>query len=90
MLWILWILNNGMTFISSSFLDICVWSAILICYGPRSNDYYPDLYCGCIEATETACFEQNIIELWGDQVKHYHFDFIFKSIIFIFLYGEIR
>ena len=36
----------------------------------RSNDYYPDLYCGCIEATETACFEQNIIELWGDQVKH--------------------
>jgi hypothetical protein len=33
-----------------------------------SNDYYPDLYCGCIEATETACFEQNIIELWGDQV----------------------
>jgi predicted RND superfamily exporter protein len=36
-----------------------------------SNDYYPDLYCGCIEATETACFEQNIIELWGDQ-GHYN------------------
>ena len=34
-----------------------------------SDEFYPDLYCGCIEATETACFEQNIIELWGDQVR---------------------
>ena len=33
-----------------------------------SDEFYPDLYCGCIEATETACFEQNIVELWGDQV----------------------
>lgn len=32
-----------------------------------SDDYYPELYCGCIEATETACFEQNIVELWADQ-----------------------
>jgi len=32
-----------------------------------SVDFYPDLYCGCVEATETACFEQNIVELWGDQ-----------------------
>lgn len=32
-----------------------------------SDEFYPDLYCGCVEATETACFEQNIIELWGDQ-----------------------
>jgi len=32
-----------------------------------SDEFYPDLYCGCIEATETACFEQNIVELWGDQ-----------------------
>ena len=29
-----------------------------------------DLYCGCVEATETACYEQNIIELWGDQVRN--------------------
>ena len=34
-----------------------------------SDEYYPDLYCGCMEAAETACFEQNIIELWGDQVS---------------------
>ena len=33
-----------------------------------SEEFYPDLYCGCIEATETACFEQNIVELWGDTV----------------------
>eukprot|EP00092_Neocalanus_flemingeri_P023513 GFUD01025500.1.p1 GENE.GFUD01025500.1~~GFUD01025500.1.p1 ORF type:complete len:1021 (+),score=134.31 GFUD01025500.1:157-3219(+) len=32
-----------------------------------SDEFYPDLYCGCVEATETACFEQNIVELWGDQ-----------------------
>jgi len=32
-----------------------------------SDEFYPDLYCGCIEATETACFEQSIVELWGDQ-----------------------
>jgi len=32
-----------------------------------SDQFYPDLYCGCVEATETACYEQNIIELWGDQ-----------------------
>eukprot|EP00092_Neocalanus_flemingeri_P006866 GFUD01007412.1.p1 GENE.GFUD01007412.1~~GFUD01007412.1.p1 ORF type:complete len:1065 (+),score=241.14 GFUD01007412.1:250-3444(+) len=32
-----------------------------------SDQFYPDLYCGCVEATETTCFEQNIIELWGDQ-----------------------
>ena len=36
-----------------------------------SDEYYPDLYCGCMEAAETACFEQNIIELWGDQVSIY-------------------
>ena len=35
-----------------------------------SNDFYPDLYCGCLEATETACFEQNIVELWADQVNN--------------------
>merc|ERR1719186_2483171 len=32
-----------------------------------SDQFYPDLYCGCVEATETTCYEQNIIELWGDQ-----------------------
>jgi len=32
-----------------------------------SNMFYPDLYCGCVEASEKACFEQNILELWGDQ-----------------------
>jgi len=36
-----------------------------------SDEYYPDLYCGCMEAAETACFEQNIVELWGDQ-GHYN------------------
>jgi hypothetical protein len=35
-----------------------------------SDMYYPDLYCGCIQATETACYEQNIVELWGDQVQY--------------------
>ena len=34
-----------------------------------SSDFYPDLYCGCIEATETACLEQSIVELWADQVR---------------------
>ena len=33
-----------------------------------SDQFYPDLYCGCLEATETACLEQNIVELWADQV----------------------
>ena len=46
-----------------------------------SDEFYPDLYCGCMEAAETACFEQNIIELWGDQVKHC-FDFLLINIIF--------
>jgi len=32
-----------------------------------SDQFYPDLYCGCVEATEKTCYEQNIIELWGDQ-----------------------
>lgn len=32
-----------------------------------SDQFYPGLYCGCVEATETTCYEQNIIELWGDQ-----------------------
>ena len=32
-----------------------------------SDQFYPDPYCGCIEATETACYEENIVELWGDQ-----------------------
>ena len=35
-----------------------------------SDEFYPDLYCGCIEATETACLEHNIVELWAEQVKH--------------------
>jgi len=32
-----------------------------------SDEFYPDLYCGCIEATETACLEHNIVELWAEQ-----------------------
>jgi len=32
-----------------------------------SNTFYPDLYCGCVELAEKACYEQNILELWGDQ-----------------------
>jgi len=35
-----------------------------------SDQFYPDLYCGCMEAAPTVCFEQSIIELWGDQ-GHY-------------------
>ena len=35
-----------------------------------SDEYYPDLICGCIEAMETACLENNIVELWGDNVRH--------------------
>ena len=35
-----------------------------------SDEYYPDLICGCIEAMETACLENNIVELWGDNVSH--------------------
>ena len=34
-----------------------------------SNSFYPDLYCGCVEASEKACYEENILELWGDQVR---------------------
>ena len=36
-----------------------------------SDTFYPNLYCGCVEASEKACYEQNILELWGDQV-HAH------------------
>lgn len=32
-----------------------------------SNTFYPGLYCDCVEATQKACYEQNILELWGDQ-----------------------
>jgi len=32
-----------------------------------SDTFYPNLYCGCVEASEKACYEQNILELWGDQ-----------------------
>ena len=35
-----------------------------------SHEYYPHLICGCIEAMETACLENNIVELWGDNVRH--------------------
>ena len=35
-----------------------------------SDEYYPNLICGCIEAMETACLENNIVELWGDNVRH--------------------
>ena len=35
-----------------------------------SDEYYPHLICGCIEAMETACLENNIVELWGDNVRH--------------------
>ena len=38
-----------------------------------SDEYYPDLICGCIEAMETACLENNIVELWGDNVRHQSF-----------------
>ena len=34
-----------------------------------SDTFYPNLYCGCVEASEKACYEQNILELWGDQVN---------------------
>ena len=34
-----------------------------------SDDFYPELYCGCIEATETACYEESIVELWAEQVS---------------------
>ena len=62
---------------SSNGVDI--WNPIVSMFLPMSNvnidmlekwsdDFYPELYCGCIEATETACYEQNIVELWGDQV----------------------
>ncbi|XP_023339853.1 patched domain-containing protein 3 isoform X2 [Eurytemora carolleeae] len=35
-----------------------------------SNTFYPEPYCSAVKATETACFELNIVELWGDQ-GHY-------------------
>lgn len=34
-----------------------------------SNTFYPSLYCDCVEATKKACYEENILELWGDQVN---------------------
>ena len=63
---------------SSNGVDI--WNPIVSMFLPMSNvnidmlekwsdDFYPELYCGCIEATETACFEESIAELWAEQVK---------------------
>ena len=57
-----------------------IWNPIVSMFLPMSNvnidmlekwsdDFYPELYCGCIEATETACYEENIVELWAEQVS---------------------
>ncbi|XP_023348188.1 uncharacterized protein LOC111716912 [Eurytemora carolleeae] len=31
-----------------------------------SNDFYPVPYCAVAQSTELACYEENIVELWGD------------------------
>ena len=36
-----------------------------------SNTFYPGLYCDCVEATEKACYEENVLELWGDQANYF-------------------
>ena len=43
-----------------------------------SDTFYPNLYCGCVEASEKACYEQNILELWGDQVHTYDIIHMYK------------
>ena len=50
-----------------------------------SNTFYPDLYCGCVELAEKACYEQNILELWGDQVL-----IIQSKISFIFILNDLN
>lgn len=30
-----------------------------------SVDLYPEPYCSVVESMDTACFETNILELWG-------------------------
>ena len=35
-----------------------------------SDEYYPSPYCDVVEATETACYELNIVEFWGDQGEY--------------------
>ena len=69
---------------SSNGVDI--WNPIVSMFLPMSNvnidmlekwsdDFYPELYCGCIEATETACYEESIVELWAEQVSGQSEDF---------------
>ena len=48
-----------------------------------------------MEAAETACFEQNIVELWGDQVELFLLDSIrgrvykWKFCLFIYLFVRL-
>ena len=56
-----------------------------------SDEYYPHLICGCIEAMQTACLENNIVELWGDNVRHrtlLHFSL--ERLIVIFCAGRVQ
>ena len=34
-----------------------------------SNTFYPGAYCNCVEKTQKACYEENILELWADQAS---------------------
>ena len=34
-----------------------------------SNTFYPGAYCNCVERTQKACYEENILELWADQAS---------------------
>ena len=34
-----------------------------------SDTFYPGAYCNCVEKTEKACYEENILELWTDQAS---------------------
>ena len=64
----------------NSSYGVDIWNPIVSMFLPMSNvnidmlekwsdDFYPELYCGCIEATETACYEESIVELWAEQVS---------------------
>ena len=50
-----------------------------------SDTFYPNLYCGCVEASEKACYEQNILELWGDQVQLIKKTLFYSCEIFFFM-----
>ena len=60
-----------------------------------SDTFYPGAYCNCVEKTQKACYEENILELWADQaspVTSYEedFGFVLDRRLFAFFYEKFR